>query len=117
MLSLWAYFCFVVIKLKNFFLICFVSILRFAFFPFKWCWNFFWRHTLSVCKRCWSYILVSSTKIFLNFTLKKKNNKNTDKINSMLEEIEKTKKKHKSKNIFSITIFYFDSSIFLLVSI
>jgi len=73
MLSLWGYFCFFGIKLKNFFLNCFVSILRFGFFPFKWCWDFFWRQTLSVIKRCRSNILFSTYKDFtLKSHLKKK---------------------------------------------
>ncbi len=102
MLSLWGYFCFFGIKLKNFFLYCFVSILRFVFFPFKWCWDFFWTHTLSVFKRCWSNILFNINKVFFKVTFKKEKE---DKINSMLEEIESTEKKHKSKNIFSKFLF------------
>ncbi len=93
MLSFWGCFCFFGIKLKNFFIICFVSVLNFVSFPFKWCWKFFRGHTLSSFKRCWSYILVTKNKIFCKVTLIEKD----DEKNLILEEIASTTKKQKSK--------------------
>jgi hypothetical protein len=52
-----------------------------------------WGQTLSIFKRCWSYILVTKNRIFCKVILIDKD----DEKNLTLEEIASTTKKNKSK--------------------